>query len=94
MRQYEGAPDWPERIALWDIIERRGVSILYTAPTAIRRLQEVGRRASGATDLSSLRLLGSVGEPINPEAWMWYRDTSEGTVPDRRHLVANETGAL
>jgi acetyl-CoA synthetase len=69
---YEGAPDWPERDRFWDIIERTGVTILYTAPTAIRAFMKWGTDHPARHDLSSLRLLGSVGEPINPEAWIWY----------------------
>ncbi|MEO7190437.1 MAG: acetate--CoA ligase [Vicinamibacterales bacterium] len=71
---YEGAPDWPERDRFWDLIERHGVSILYTAPTAIRAFMKWGTEWPAKHDLSSLRLLGSVGEPINPEAWMWYQE--------------------
>jgi acetyl-CoA synthetase len=69
---YEGAPDWPKQDRNWEIIERYGVTILYTAPTAIRAFIKWGDHHPQAHDLSSLRLLGSVGEPINPEAWMWY----------------------
>ncbi|HVF39608.1 MAG TPA: AMP-binding protein, partial [Gemmatimonadaceae bacterium] len=71
---YEGAPDSPARDRFWDICERRGVTILYTAPTAIRAFMKWGAEHPGRHDLSKLRLLGSVGEPINPEAWMWYRE--------------------
>jgi acetyl-CoA synthetase len=69
---YEGAPDWPDKDRWWDIIERYGVTILYTAPTAIRAFMRWGTEHPEKHDLSSLRLLGSVGEPINPEAWIWY----------------------
>jgi len=69
---YEGAPDWPERDRFWQIIERYGVTIFYTAPTAIRAFMRWGTQWPQRRDLSSLRLLGSVGEPINPEAWVWY----------------------
>jgi acetyl-CoA synthetase len=69
---YEGAPDWPEKDRLWDIAERYGVTILYTAPTAIRAFMRWGTEFPQQHDLSSIRLLGSVGEPINPEAWVWY----------------------
>ncbi len=69
---YEGAPDWPERDRLWDICERHGVTVLYTAPTAIRAFMKWGPEHPAKHDLSTLRLLGSVGEPINPEAWIWY----------------------
>ena len=71
---YEGAPDWPERDRFWDICERMGVTILYTAPTAIRAFMKWGDEHPARHDLSRLRLLGSVGEPINPEAWMWYHE--------------------
>ena len=71
---YEGTPDSPARDRWWDIIERHKVSILYTAPTAIRTCMKWGDERPKSKDLSSLRLLGSVGEPINPEAWMWYRE--------------------
>jgi acetyl-CoA synthetase len=69
---YEGAPDWPQRDRFWELIEEHGVTILYTAPTAIRAFMRWGTEWPARHDLSSLRLLGSVGEPINPEAWMWY----------------------
>ena len=70
---YEGAPDTPSKERLWEIVERYGVTIFYTAPTAIRAFMKWGDEFPSAHDLSSLRLLGTVGEPINPEAWMWYR---------------------
>ncbi len=70
---YEGAPDWPDRGRLWDIVQKHGVSIFYTAPTAIRAFMRWGIEWPGKYDLTSLRLLGTVGEPINPEAWVWYR---------------------
>ncbi|MDH4111638.1 MAG: AMP-binding protein, partial [Actinomycetota bacterium] len=69
---YEGAPDWPDKDRWWSIVERYGVTILYTAPTAIRAFMRWGTEHPESHDLSSLRLLGSVGEPINPEAWVWY----------------------
>ncbi len=69
---YEGAPDWPDRDRLWDVAERYKATILYTAPTAIRAFMRWGTEHVEKHDLSSLRLLGSVGEPINPEAWVWY----------------------
>jgi acetyl-CoA synthetase len=71
---YEGAPDWPDRDRFWRLIESYGVSIFYTAPTAIRAFMKWGTEHLSGRDLSTLRLLGSVGEPINPEAWMWYYD--------------------
>ncbi|HEX2693335.1 MAG TPA: acetate--CoA ligase [Gemmatimonadaceae bacterium] len=92
---YEGAPDWPERDRFWDLCERRGVTILYTAPTAIRAFMKWGDEHPAKHDLSKLRLLGSVGEPINPEAWMWYREHIGG---DRCPVVdtwwQTETGAI
>jgi acetyl-CoA synthetase len=69
---YEGAPTWPDGGRFWKICQAHGVTILYTAPTAIRALMKLGDEIPLQYDLSSLRLLGSVGEPINPEAWMWY----------------------
>jgi acetyl-CoA synthetase len=71
---YEGAPDWPDRDRLWEIVERYGVTIFYTAPTAIRAFMKWGHSYPERRDLSTLRLLGTVGEPINPEAWMWYHE--------------------
>jgi acetyl-CoA synthetase len=69
---YEGAPDWPQKDRFWELIERYGVTIFYTAPTAIRAFMRWGTEWPARRDLSTLRLLGSVGEPINPEAWIWY----------------------
>jgi acetyl-CoA synthetase len=71
---YEGTPDFPDKDRFWAIVERYNVSILYTAPTAIRTFMKWGAEYPAKHDLSSLRLLGTVGEPINPEAWMWYRE--------------------
>ncbi len=71
---YEGAPDWPNKDRFWEIVERYGVTVFYTAPTAIRAFMKWGTDWPARRDLSSLRLLGSVGEPINPEAWMWYHE--------------------
>jgi acetyl-CoA synthetase len=92
---YEGAPDWPEKDRFWDICERHQVTILYTAPTAIRAFMKWGDQHPAKHDLSKLRLLGSVGEPINPEAWMWYREHIGG---DRCPIVdtwwQTETGAI
>jgi acetyl-CoA synthetase len=70
---YEGAPNFPDFSRFWSIIERHKVTVFYTAPTAIRAFMRAGRALVDAHNLSSLRLLGTVGEPINPEAWMWYR---------------------
>ncbi|MEX0427900.1 acetate--CoA ligase [Nocardioides sp. DS6] len=75
---YEGTPDFPERGRWWDVIEQHKVTIFYTAPTAIRSFMKQGREIPDARDLSSLRLLGSVGEPINPEAYVWYREVVGG----------------
>jgi len=71
---YEGAPNYPEPDRFWSIVAKYGVTILYTAPTAIRAFMKWGRQWPDKHDLSSLRLLGTVGEPINPEAWMWYHE--------------------
>jgi acetyl-CoA synthetase len=75
---YEGAPDYPDKDVWWEIVERYGVTILYTAPTAIRACMKWGPEYPGRHDLSSLRLLGSVGEPINPKAWLWYHKVIGG----------------
>jgi acetyl-CoA synthetase len=71
---YEGAPDFPDKDRFWAIIEKYGVSVLYTAPTAIRTFMRWGEQYPRRHDMTSLRLLGSVGEPINPEAWIWYQE--------------------
>ncbi|MDQ6673186.1 MAG: acetate--CoA ligase, partial [Chloroflexota bacterium] len=71
---YEGSPDYPDKDRFWALVEKYGVTILYTAPTAIRTFMRWGKEYPGKHDLSSLRVLGSVGEPINPEAWVWYRE--------------------
>ncbi|HTI64810.1 MAG TPA: acetate--CoA ligase, partial [Gemmatimonadaceae bacterium] len=92
---YEGAPDWPEKNRFWDICERHGVTILYTAPTAIRAFMKWGEQWPARHDLSRLRLLGSVGEPINPEAWMWYHDKiGGGRCPIVDTWWQTETGAI
>ncbi|GAA1850456.1 acetate--CoA ligase [Brevibacterium marinum] len=75
---YEGTPDTPHRGRWWEIVEKYKVSVLYCAPTGIRTFMKWGREIPAEYDLSSLRLLGSVGEPINPEAWMWYREVIGG----------------
>jgi len=75
---YEGVPNHPEPDRIWDIVEKYGVTILYTAPTLIRSVVKWGEEWPARHDLSSLRLLGTVGEPINPEAWMWYREKIGG----------------
>ncbi len=92
---YEGAPDWPEKDRFWEICARYGVTILYTAPTAIRAFMKWGAEYPAAHDLSMLRLLGSVGEPINPEAWMWYREHIGGNrCPIVDTWWQTETGAI
>ena len=92
---YEGAPNQPNPDRFWQIIEKFGVTVFYTAPTAIRACMRWGDQWPAKHDLSSLRLLGSVGEPINPEAWMWYRDKIGG---DRCPIVdtwwQTETGGI
>ena len=92
---YEGAPDTPEKDRFWRIIEKHGVTILYTAPTAIRTFMRWGDEFPIRCDLSSLRLLGTVGEPINPEAWMWYHRTiGGGRCPIVDTWWQTETGAI
>ena len=92
---FEGAPNWPDNGRFWEIIEKYKVSIFYTAPTAIRAFIKWGDEWPNKYDLSSLRLLGSVGEPINPEAWMWYHRVIGG---ERCPIVdtwwQTETGAI
>ncbi len=92
---YEGAPDWPDKDRFWSMIARHGVTIFYTAPTAIRAFMKWGTAWPGRHDLSSLRLIGSVGEPINPEAWVWYYKVIGG---ERCPVVdtwwQTETGAI
>jgi acetyl-CoA synthetase len=92
---YEGTPDFPDKDRWWEIAERYGVTILYTAPTAIRSHMKWGAEYAEQHDLSKLRLLGSVGEPINPEAWVWYREHIGG---DRTPVVdtwwQTETGMI
>ena len=92
---YEGTPDFPEKGRWWQIIEEYGVTIFYTAPTAIRTFMKQGRAIPDGRDLSSVRLLGSVGEPINPEAYIWYRDVIGGSkVPVVDTWWQTETGAI
>ena len=92
---YEGTPDTPHPGRWWELIEKHGVTIFYTAPTAIRSFMKIGRDVPQKFDLSSLRLLGSVGEPINPEAWIWYREIIGA---DKTPIVdtwwQTETGAI
>src|SRR5438552_3449671 len=92
---YEGAPDWPQKDRFWSLVEQHGVTVFYTAPTAIRAFMRWGTEWPKKRDLSSLRLLGSVGEPINPEAWVWYYKFIGGErcpVVDARWQT--ETGAI
>ncbi|MHB8433942.1 MAG: acetate--CoA ligase [Candidatus Tyrphobacter sp.] len=92
---YEGTPDYPERDRLWEIVERYKVTILYTAPTAIRTFMKWGAQYPQRRDLSSLRLLGTVGEPINPEAWIWYREhIGGGRTPVVDTWWQTETGGI
>ena len=91
---YEGAPNYPDFSRFWALVERHKVSVFYTAPTAIRAFMRAGRELVDKHDLSSLRLLGSVGEPINPEAWMWYHDViGHGNCPIVDTWWQTETGA-
>jgi acetyl-CoA synthetase len=92
---YEGAPMWPEKDRYWRIVDEHKVSVFYTAPTAIRAFIRWGTEWVQAHDLSSLRLLGTVGEPINPEAWMWYhRHIGQGRCPIVDTWWQTETGAI
>jgi len=92
---YEGTPETPHAGRWWELIEKYKVSIFYTAPTAIRSFMKQGRHIPQQFDLSSLRVLGSVGEPINPEAWMWYREVIGGnTTPIVDTWWQTETGAI
>ena len=92
---YEGAPDWPRKDRFWEIIERHKVTIFYTAPTAIRAFMKWGEELPKAHNMSSLRLLGSVGEPINPEAWMWYhKNIGAERCPIVDTWWQTETGAI
>jgi len=92
---YEGTPDYPERDRFWRIVEKYGVTILYTAPTAIRTFMRWGTEHIEKHDMSSLRLLGSVGEPINPEAWVWYHEhVGEGRCPVVDTWWQTETGSI
>ncbi|MGW2623328.1 acetate--CoA ligase [Micromonospora taraxaci] len=92
---YEGTPDTPHKGRFWEIVDRYKVSILYTAPTLIRTMMKWGEDIPAGFDLSSLRLLGSVGEPINPEAWIWYRQhVGRGELPVVDTWWQTETGAI
>ena len=90
---YEGAPDYPDPGAWWNIIEKHGVTKFYTAPTAIRHLMRFGNKYPNIYNLSSLRILGTVGEPINPEAWMWfYKNVGKEKAPIMDTWWQTETG--
>ncbi len=92
---YEGTPDAPHPGRWWEIVQKYGVTVLYTAPTAIRSFMKLGRQIPQQFDLSSIRLLGSVGEPINPEAWMWYREViGADAAPIVDTWWQTETGAI
>jgi acetyl-CoA synthetase len=92
---YEGTPDTPHQGRFWEIVQKYKVTLLYTAPTAIRTFMKWGSAIPGKFDLSSLRLLGSVGEPINPEAWIWYRENiGGGRTPVVDTWWQTETGAI
>ncbi len=92
---YEGSPDWPDKDRWWSMVEKYGVNIFYTAPTAIRAVMKWGEAYPAKHDLSSLRLLGTVGEPINPEAWMWYHEKiGKGRCPIVDTWWQTETGAI
>ena len=92
---FEGVPNWPDASRFWQVCEKHGVNIFYTAPTAIRALMREGKGPVEKHDLSSLRLLGSVGEPINPEAWRWYHDTvGGGRIPIMDTWWQTETGGV
>jgi len=92
---YEGAPDWPDKDRWWTIVEEYGVTILYTAPTAIRTFMKWGTDYPAKHDLTSLRLLGTVGEPINPEAWVWYQEfIGGGRTPVVDTWWQTETGMI
>ena len=92
---YEGAPDWPDRSRIWSLVERYRVTCFYTAPTAIRAFMKWGAAHPAGRDLTSLRLLGTVGEPINPEAWVWYhREIGGGRCPVVDTWWQTETGMI
>ena len=91
---YDGAPTYPAGDRFWNIIDENKVTVFYTAPTAIRTLMKLGDQLPKKHDLSSLRLLGTVGEPINPEAWMWYyKNIGQGQCPIVDTWWQTETGA-
>ena len=90
---YEGTPDFPDPGRIWGMIEKYGVSVFYTAPTTVRMFMKFGEKWPEKYDLTSLRLLGSVGEPINPEAWIWYHKIiGRGECPIMDTWWQTETG--
>ena len=92
---YEGSPDWPDKDRWWSMVAKYGVNVFYTAPTAIRAVMKWGESYPARHDLSTLRLLGSVGEPINPEAWMWYHQKiGQGRCPIVDTWWQTETGSI
>ena len=87
---FEGVPNWPDPSRIWQVVDKHRVEILYTAPTALRALMREGDEWVEKTSRASLKLLGTVGEPINPEAWGWYHQRGgRRALPDRRYLVAD-----
>jgi acetyl-CoA synthetase len=92
---YEGVPGYPDKDVWWKIIEKYGVTILYTSPTAIRSHMKWGEKYAQSADLSSIKILGSVGEPINPEVWEWYREhVGGGKAPIMDTWWQTETGHI
>jgi len=92
---YEGTPDFPDRGRFWELVDKYGVNIFYTAPTAIRTFMRWGKEIPAKYELSSLRLIGTVGEPINPEAWIWYHETiGRGRCPIVDTWWQTETGCI
>ena len=92
---YEGSPDYPNASRMWEIIQKYHVTIFYTTPTALRMFMKFGNDIPNSFDLSSLRLLGTVGEPINPEAWKWYFDVpGNGKCPIVDTWWQTETGGI
>ena len=92
---YEGAPNFPDFGRFWSMVQRHKITIFYTAPTAIRAFMRAGREIPDKYDMSSLRVLGSVGEPINPEAWMWYYQViGDSRCPIVDTWWQTETGAI
>ena len=90
---YEGAPNWPENDRFWKIVDAHKVTVFYTAPTAIRAFTKWGNEWVDKHSLESLRLLGTVGEPINPETWMWFhREDRQGALPDCGYVLADGDG--